>query len=116
MVAIEPRLRGDVRLKDFLDGLEFAKVVAAADAAKRGIKGGGVKSGVGQDAVCVAVPRLIERVQPLGQLVEPQLARSYRAQTGPCRSRCRSRPVAGECDQPERRSRRDHICRDGDPA
>ena len=41
MVAVEPRLRGDVRLKDFLDGLEFAEVVAAADAAERGIKGGG---------------------------------------------------------------------------
>ena len=76
MVAVEPRLRGDIRLKDFLDGLEFAEMVAAADAAERGIKGGGGKTGVGQDAVRVAIPRLIERVQPLGQLVEPQLARS----------------------------------------
>jgi hypothetical protein len=51
MVAVEPRLRGDIRRKDFLDGLEFAKMVAAADAAKRGIKGGGGKAGVSQDAV-----------------------------------------------------------------
>ena len=76
MVAVEPGLGGDVRFKDFLDGLEFAKMVAAADAAKRGIKGGSGTAGVDQDTVDVAVPRLIERVQPLGQLVEPQLARS----------------------------------------
>ena len=38
--------------------------------------GGGVKAGVSQDAVDIAIPRLIERVQALGQLVEPQLARS----------------------------------------
>jgi hypothetical protein len=76
MVAVEPRLRRDVRLKDFLDGLEFAKVVAAADAAKRGIKVGGVKTGIGQHAVRVAIPRLVERVQSLGQLVGSQLARS----------------------------------------
>jgi hypothetical protein len=75
MVAVEPRLRGDVRRKDLLDGLEFAEVVAAADAAERGIKGGGGKTGVSQDAACIATPGLIERVQALGQLVEPQLAR-----------------------------------------
>ena len=75
MVAVKPRLRGDVRRKDFLDGLEFAEVVAAAYAAKRGIKGSGGKAGVGQDAAGVAIPPLIERVQPVGQLVEPQLAR-----------------------------------------
>ncbi len=75
MVAVEPRLRGDVRLKDFLDGLKFAEVVAAADAAKRGVKGGSVKTCVRQDAVDVAIPGLIKRVQPVGQLVEPQLAR-----------------------------------------
>jgi hypothetical protein len=75
MVAVEPCLGCDIRLKDFLDGLQFAEVVAAADAAKRGIKGGGVKTCVRQDAVDVAVPGLIERVQSLGQLVEPQLAR-----------------------------------------
>ena len=42
MVAVKPRLRGDVWRKDFLDGLQFTEVVAAADAAKRGIEGGGV--------------------------------------------------------------------------
>jgi hypothetical protein len=56
MIAVEPRLRGDVRRKDFLDGLQFAEVVAAADAAERGIKGSGVETGVGQDAVCAATP------------------------------------------------------------
>ena len=76
MVAVEPRLRGDIRLKDFLDGLRIRKNGSASDAAERGIKGGGGKAGVCQDAVCVAIPRLIERVQSLGQLVEPQLARS----------------------------------------
>jgi hypothetical protein len=75
MVAVKPRLRGDVRRKDFLDGLQLAEVVAAADAAKRGIKGSGGKAGIGQDAAGVAIPPLIERVQSVGQLVEPQLAR-----------------------------------------
>ena len=49
-------------------------MVAAADAAKRGIKSGGGKAGVSQDAVAVATPGLIEHVQALGQLVGSQLA------------------------------------------
>jgi hypothetical protein len=72
MVAVEPRLRGDLRHQDFLDRLDLAEVVAAADAAERGIEGGRAETGVGQSAASVAIPGLIERVQPLGQ---PQLAR-----------------------------------------
>jgi hypothetical protein len=68
-------LRGDLRHQDFLDRLDLAEVVAAADAAERGIEGGRAETGVGQSAASVAIPGLIERVQPLGQLVEPQLAR-----------------------------------------
>jgi hypothetical protein len=65
-------LRGDLRHQDFLDRLDLAEVVAAADAAERGIEGGRAETGVGQSAASVAIPGLIERVQPLGQ---PQLAR-----------------------------------------
>ena len=106
MVAVEPRLRGDVRLEDFLDGLEFAEVVAAADAAKRGIKGGGVKDRRRSGRCRCRRPtadRARATARPVGRAAA--CAQRYRAQTGPCRSRCRSRPVAGECDQPERRSR-----------
>ena len=75
LVPVQPRLRGRLRRKDFLDGLDLAEMVAAADAAERSIERRGVKTGVGQDTGDIAIPGLIERAQALGQLVEPQLAR-----------------------------------------
>lgn len=75
MVPVESGPRGYLRRKDFLDSLDFAEMIAAADATKRSIKYGAVKTSVRQDAVCFTLPRLIERAQSVGQLVEPQLAR-----------------------------------------
>src|SRR5215472_782595 len=76
MIAVEPCLACDVRREDVLDRLEFAKVVAAADAAERSIEGARLQAGVCECALNIAFPGLAERVQTLGQLVESQLARA----------------------------------------
>jgi hypothetical protein len=72
---LQSGLRSGLRRKDVLDGLDFAEMVAATDAAERRVKCGAVETSVSRDAVDVAIPGLIERAEPVGQLVEPELAR-----------------------------------------
>jgi hypothetical protein len=46
-LSIQPRLGRSLRLHDLLDGLELAEMIAAADAAKRGLEARRCKAGFG---------------------------------------------------------------------
>ena len=74
-ISIEACSRCDLRRKDLVDSLNLAEMVASADAAERGIKGGIAKVCTGKGVCHVALPRLVERVHAIDQMIEPQLAR-----------------------------------------
>src|SRR5688572_5355151 len=74
---VEARRRRDLRRDDLLDSLELAEVIAATDAAERGVEAGSSEARFTEHGIGIAVPRRVEPGEAFGQLVEPQLAHGH---------------------------------------